>query len=104
MKPKISISKKNLMPFLALLFILIIFLLLIVLPGCGCGCKNGATPWITVSRPPLVVGPGMEYAKPHEAFENCRDGDTILIMEGTYKFEKGLELFGQKRGSVRVNV
>lgn len=93
MKAKFSLNKKNTRPFFSLLFILIIFLLLILLPGCGCGCKTGVTSGITVSRPPLVVGQGMEYATPHEAVKNCRDGDTILIMEGTYTFEKGLELF-----------
>ena len=76
-----------------LLFSLVAVLSAIVTSGCGCGCTPGTTPDYISARAPLVVGPGMAYSTPQEAVDACRDGDTILIMDGTYTFEKGIELF-----------
>ncbi|MBN2587430.1 MAG: right-handed parallel beta-helix repeat-containing protein [Candidatus Fermentibacteraceae bacterium] len=44
----------------------------------------------------LTVGEGLEYEDPHDALALVQDGDTVLILAGTYEFDQSLELWGRK--------
>ena len=43
-----------------------------------------------------TVGAGGDYATPAEAFEQLREGDTLVFLPGIYEAEDRLEIWGQK--------
>lgn len=42
----------------------------------------------------ILVGEGLDYPSPMEAFPDVRDGDTVLVAAGVYESDVSLELFG----------
>ena len=86
-------NNKFVKKFSSIFFLLLIVILTIVISGCRCDCLNTSTPGIVTTKNLLVVGEGMDYKTPQEAVKDCQDGDSILIMEGAYEFDKAVELF-----------
>lgn len=86
--------------FLSLTSLTIVILFNLGTTGCGCGCKGAAATSPLNRRTPLLVGEGRQFATLQEAVKSCHDGDTILVMEGVYRFDKAVELWAKNQVTI----
>jgi parallel beta-helix repeat protein len=75
---------------------IVVSLLVILIPFCRLGGKV------------LTVGKDSKYLSPHDAVSEAQNGDTVVITEGIYEFEKAISIFEKQdltvkgKGDVRL--